>query len=137
MPPNVTAADAVSQTLFSTVNHNLSVIIYVGAAGLMIVLLIVRPNRKLILFLLGFILLAFNFQYVKHIVDPLAEQTRVAIESTGYQSAKSRRLMNIVFEDLIPLVTFIGGWTCLVMGMIIDHIRDIVSKHKDINATKN
>lgn len=125
MPPTLppTAERALTQTLYATINHNLPVLVYVGGVALMILLLLYRPNRKLILFLVGFALLAFNFEYVKHIADPLLEQTQTSMESTGYQSVKSRRLMDVFFDDFIPFATYVGGWGLVFLGIILNSVK--------------
>lgn len=118
MPPTPSAEYAVKETVYATINHNLPVMIYVFGAFFVLFLLFVRPNRKLIFFFLGFVFLAFNFEYMKHIAAGLQEQTRVTIESTGYQSGKSRRLMDLFFQYFIPFGSYLGGWAMIFLGIV-------------------
>lgn len=121
--PPPTAERALTQTFYATVNHNLPVMMYVCGLLLVIMLLFIKPNRKLIFFLLGFALLAFNFEYVKHIAEQLLIQTQTSIESTGYQSLKSKRIMDIFFQDLVPFGTYVGGWGLIFLGIIFSTIK--------------
>lgn len=125
MPPTPppTAEQAITQTLYATINHNLPVMVYVSGALLVVGLLLVKPNRKLILFLLGFVLLAFHFEYVKHIAEPLLQQTQTSIESTGYQSVKGKRLVDIFFQDLVPFGSYVVGWGLIFLGIILNTIQ--------------
>lgn len=136
MPPVLppTAEQALTQTLYATINHNLPVLVYISGAILVVGLLLLKPNRKLILFLLGFVLLAFQFEYVKHIADPLLEQTQTSIESTGYQSIKSRRVMDVFFQDLIPFGSYLAGWGLIFLGITLNTVQ--ISKLKIRRADK-
>lgn len=122
MQPPATAQTAISQTLFWTINHNLPVMTYVFGAVLMVALLLFRPRRVFILFLLGFILLAFNFEYVKHIQDALLEQTQSAVASTGYQSAKGQKIMDRFFNDVVPFGTYVFGWILIFFGIVASNL---------------
>lgn len=122
MPPKPTAEYAIRETIYSTINHNLPVMVYVAGAVFILVLLLVKPNRKLVFFLLAFILLAFQFEYVKHIADPLQEQTRVSIESTGYESVKGRQLMTLVFQYIIPFGSYLAAWGLMLIGIMVSTV---------------
>lgn len=118
MPPRPTAEYAVKETVYATINHNLPIMVYVVGAVFILLLLFLRPNRKLVFFFVGFALLAFNFEYMKHIASGLQEQTRITVESTGYQSVNGRRLMDLVFQYAIPFGSYLGGWGMMFLGIV-------------------
>ena len=62
-------------TVYFTVTHNLPVFFYGGGILVFALLAIIKPRRSFILLLLGCILLLFAFEYEKHILDGLKEQT--------------------------------------------------------------
>lgn len=104
------------QLLYFTFLHNADAIAYLIGILFIFVLLLKKPSRVLVLFLLGFILLELRFQYLKHIVDPLYDQTVGAMVQTS-SFLKTRRLFDIVLNDLIPIGLYLAGWGSLFAGI--------------------
>lgn len=102
-------------TVYFTVTHNVPVFVY--GAGILVssILAIVKPKRSYVLFLLGFIILLFAFEYQKHILDGLKEQTINAL-ITIQEHNLVRRIVNIVLIKLLPLGMPVVGWTFIVFG---------------------
>jgi hypothetical protein len=75
-----------------------------------------KPRRILSLFLMSFILLELRFQYLKHIVDPLYDQT-VGAMLQGGTFFRTRKLLDILLNDLIPMLLYLGGWGGLLAGI--------------------
>lgn len=102
-------------TVYFTVTHNVPVFVY--GAGILIssVLAILKPKRSYVLFLLGFIILLFAFEYQKHILDGLKEQTINAL-ITIQEHNLVRRIVNIVLIKLLPIGMPVVGWTFIVFG---------------------
>src|SRR3989344_3646401 len=104
------------QLLYFTFMHNADAIAYLIGIGFVFALLMWKPRRILVLFLIGFILLELRFQYLKHIVDPLYDQT-VGAMLQGGTFFRTRRLLDLFMNDLIPLGLYFGGWGSLMLGI--------------------
>lgn len=105
-------------TIYATWLHNNLVIgltLVIGASALM---LIFKPKRKLVFFLLGFILLLLQFEYQKHFGKTLEQQTITSVIIQG-ESLRARSVMEDFFQKLIPFVLWLGGWGMIVLGIII------------------
>ncbi len=103
-------------TVFFTVTHNLPVFLY-GAGVLFFALLsIIKPRRSYILMLLGFILLLFGFEYNKHILEGLREQTINALITTQEHNLV-RRIVDIVLEKVLPILFPFNGVALIGMGI--------------------
>ena len=74
-----------------------------------------KPSRYAIFLLLGFILLLFGFEYQKHILEGLKDQTINAL-ITVQEHNKVRRLVNIVLVKATPLLLPFFGWLFVITG---------------------
>lgn len=107
----------INNTIYLTVIHNYQPALYLLGFFIAIYLLIKKPSRSYTFLLLGFICLLFQFEYAKHIIDGLKEQTTNAlITATPHYTAK--RWLNAVIEDIAPLLLFISGWFFLALAFI-------------------
>ncbi|MFZ2026086.1 MAG: hypothetical protein WAV30_02250 [Microgenomates group bacterium] len=102
-------------TVYFTVTHNIPVFVYGIGILVSAVLAILKPKRSYVLFLLGFIILLFAFEYQKHIVDGLKEQTINAL-ITIQEHNLVRRIINIVLIKLLPIGMPVVGWTFIILG---------------------
>lgn len=116
------------QFLYFTFLHNADAVAYLVGIIFVFGLLMWKPRRILVLFLLGFILLELRFQYLKHIVDPLYDQTVGAMLQEG-TFFRTRRLLDLLMNDLIPLALYFGGWGSLLTGMFFSVYRALPSKN--------
>jgi len=101
-------------TVYFTVTHNLPVFIYGTGILVCAVLAILRPRRSYILMLLGCIVLLFSFEYDKHILEGLKEQTINAL-ITIKEYGLVRRIINFVLVRALPFGMPLVGWS-LVLG---------------------
>ena len=102
-------------TIYSTIYDNFSVVVYVAGILISAFLAIRKPSRAFIFLLLGFILLLFGFEYQKHILEGLKEQTINAL-ITIQEHNKVRRLVNIVLVKAVPILLPLVGWIFVVTG---------------------
>lgn len=108
----------INNTIYLTIIHNYQPALYLLGFFIAIFLLIKKPSRSYTFMLLGFICLLFQFEYAKHIIDGLKEQTTNSlITATPHYTAK--RWLNSIIEDLIPMALFASGWFFLVLSYII------------------
>jgi len=105
-------------TLYFTITHNALALFYFSGIIFAIGLSLYRPSRKSVLLLLGFSLLLFGFQYNKHILEGLREQTLNAL-ITIQEHNKVRRIINIITLKLLPLFfPLAGGFLVLLSGYL-------------------
>jgi hypothetical protein len=96
--------------------HNFAAIFYGIGIVFSALLLFIRPSRWGILFLFGFIILLFGFEYNKHIVEPLKEQTLNSL-ITIQEHNKVRRMVNLVLVKGLPRGLPLLGWTLVAGGV--------------------
>lgn len=104
-------------TLYFTVTHNFIAIIYTLGIIAATLIGLRKPSRAAFVLLWGFAILLFSFEYNKHILEPLKEQTINSL-ITERQSYRLERLITVVLEKAIPLFLPIIGWI-LVIGSSI------------------
>lgn len=106
------------QLIYSTFLHNSQAIAFFIGIIVSLLLLLKKPERIYVLFLIGFTVLFIRFEYLKHIADPLQQQTvGVVVTDQGYQ--RTRRLIDIFINDLVPLAMYLIGWASLFLAMIL------------------
>jgi len=104
--------------LYWTWLHNYQVIALIFGALLAIGLMLYRPKRIYLIFFLGFLLLFFQYEYLKHIVQPLEEQTlKTAIVSDT--QTKARKVIDFTLNRLVPFGSYLGGWGLIFLGMVM------------------
>ncbi len=106
------------QLFYFTFLHNADAIAYLIGIIFIFVLLLKKPSRVLVLFLIGFIALELRFQYLKHIVDPLYDQTVGTLIQTN-SFYRSRRFIDILLNDITPMLLYLGGWGSLLSGVFL------------------
>lgn len=102
-------------TVYFTVTHNFLAFLYLAGIIGSLVYALIKPTRKSIFLLIGFIILLFAYEYNKHIVDGLREQTLNAL-ITIQEHNKVRRIINIITLKILPFFLPIGGWSLVALG---------------------
>src|SRR3989338_1737847 len=105
-------------TVFFIFLHNFSAIFYFTGIVISSILLLIKPTRWKTLLLFGFIILLFAFEYKKHIVEPLKQQTLNSL-ITVRQHYKTERVVNIFLTKALPLLLPLSGWSLVVMGFLM------------------
>ncbi|PIY72066.1 hypothetical protein COY87_02870 [Candidatus Roizmanbacteria bacterium CG_4_10_14_0_8_um_filter_33_9] len=108
--------------IFFTVTHNAPVIIYGLGILYAVIHSIIKPSRGSVILLLGFILLLFGFEYDKHILEGLREQTINAL-ITIQEHNKVRRIINIITLKAIPFLAPLLGWCMVTSGIYLLFVR--------------
>ena len=108
------------QNIFYTVLfiflHNFVAVFFLLGVIFSALLLIIRPSRCSTLLVFGFMILLFAFEYNKHIVEPLKEQTLNSL-ITIQEHNKVRRVVNIVLVKGLPRGLPLLGWTLVAAGI--------------------
>ncbi len=109
-------------TLFLTFIHNQDAIGYFLGIVVSIGLLLYKPNRFSAFLLVGFIFLLFGFEYNKHIIQPLEDQTLTSLglkEDTGLYA----RGVAALLKRLLPLMFFFVGWGCVLGSLVYRNLK--------------
>ncbi|MFA9289148.1 MAG: hypothetical protein ACEQSA_04690 [Weeksellaceae bacterium] len=96
--------------------HNAEAILYALGILCATIFAFAKPSRTRLLLMWGFIILLFAFEYNKHILPPLQEQTVNSLV-TVRESARIERVIHIVLARLIPLGLPLLGWILVVIGV--------------------
>lgn len=104
------------QLIYFTYLHNQLVIGLALACLASLFLLIKKPQRRYVWFFIGFLILILHFEYQKHIVKDLADQTiaTLFLEEGNY---RWRWLTKVGLYHLTPLLLWLGGWASVVAGI--------------------
>lgn len=102
--------------VYFTFLHNYQVIGFFCLASLSLYRLIKQPSRPMTLFFIGFLILILHFEYQKHIVANLAEQT-VDVLFADQTHYRTQWLVKIGFYHLLPLILWLSGWLCIALGL--------------------
>lgn len=116
--------DNLVNTLYLTFAHNEYAIAFFIGMCLSLVSLIYHPSRTKVLLLIAFSTLLIGFEYEKHIMAPLMDQTLNSLGIAG-ESSRSATFLVRMFQKLLPFGFFSIGWGIL-FGIIF--LRDIKKK---------
>lgn len=120
-------------TAYFILLHNFEAILYsIGIVGAL-ALALYKPTRGKILIMVGFIVLLFAFEYDKHILEPLRQQT-IGSLITERQSFRIEHTINYVTMRVLPKILPFFGWVLVIGGIFFDRILTYIQKrlhHKD------
>jgi len=111
------------QTLYLTFVHNKELMGYVFGFVVMTIVTLIKPSRSNILITIGFLILGFGFEYDKHIINGLREQTINALQVGPGISTTRLNLVNIFLTHLLPIILWIAGWGVLLIGLIVGGLK--------------
>ncbi|MDO5561159.1 MAG: hypothetical protein Q4G02_00040 [bacterium] len=105
------------QLIYFTYLHNQLAIGLALAALVSLFILIKKPARRYVFFFIGFILLLLHFEYQKHIVQDLAEQTisTLFLEEGHY---RWRWFTKVTLYHLTPFLLWLAGWGSVILGIL-------------------
>jgi len=106
--------------IYFTWLHNSEAIAYFAGCILTLILQFIKPRRLNLLFFIGFLLLLLEFQYVKHIVEPLEQQTLQTVLQQGASGVRFTKITGIFLEKMIPFGLYLGGWGAILGGIWIN-----------------
>lgn len=96
--------------IYFTWLHNSQAIAYFFGIILTLYLQFKNPNRKTLLFFVGFLFLFINFEYQKHFVDPILEQTLQTVLEQGATGQRFQQIINFLLQKFVPLSLYLIGW---------------------------
>ena len=104
-------------TIYLLFSHNYIAIAYFTGLVISIILAIYRPSRFTTFCFLGFGVLLFSYEYDKHIIAGLREQTIKSL-ITVTPHFKLQRMLDLVISDLFPVLFYVVGWAFLFLAVI-------------------
>ncbi len=110
-------------TAFLTFAHNQYAIAFFFGALIALGLLIYRPSRFATFLLVGFLTLLVGFEYDKHILEGLQNQTLESLSLEG-EDAGFRSLLVGGFQKILPLGFFAVGWGSIFLAIITKGIKN-------------
>ena len=111
------------QTIYLTFIHNKELVGYVFGFIVMIFVTLIKPSRSNFLITFGFLILGFGFEYDKHIINALREQTINALQVGQGISATYINFINIFLTHLLPILFWLTGWGVLLLGLIVGGVK--------------
>lgn len=107
--------------IYFIVLHNAEALFYAAGITITTLLALYKPKRGLIIMMWGFAILLFAFEYNKHILEPLRQQT---IDSliTVRESWRIEHTINYVLTRVVPKGLPIFGWSLIGLGLIFDKV---------------
>jgi hypothetical protein len=108
--------DGIINTVFLTFLHNQYAIAFLLGAILSLIALLIKPSRYFVLLLIGFLTLLLGFEYNKHIIEPLQDQT---LTSLGLEDGggSAGTLVIRTFQKLLPILFFTIGWGSIFIAI--------------------
>lgn len=104
-------------TLYLLFSHNYIAIAYFIGLLIGIGLAIYRPSRYSTFILLSFAILLFSYEYDKHIIDALREQTLKSLITVN-PHFRVQRVVNLVLTEIAPIFLYVTGWSLLFVSVI-------------------
>lgn len=106
----------ITTTLYLLFAHNYIAFAYFTGMLMGIALAVWRPSRFSLFVLLGFAMLLFSFEYDKHIIEPLRNQTITSLV-TVTPHYKVSKVIDILISEILPVLFYTVGW-----GMVFTSI---------------
>lgn len=105
--------------LYLLFTHNGLLIAYFSGLVVSGIISFYRPSRLAFLFTASFIALTFSFEYDKHIINPLREQTLATLVPNPLTHRKISKIINLILSELLPIFFFILGWALLLISVCL------------------
>lgn len=109
---------AIEHTIGLTLAHNLVPAMLAVAILISLIWALHKPTRAKILSLVGFSLLLFHFEYIKHIMPALHAQTQLTL-TTETPNYRFIWIIDKLINRIVPFGLLIGGWVSILVGGIL------------------
>jgi predicted alpha/beta superfamily hydrolase len=114
--------DGIIDTIYLTFAHNQYAIGFFLGAVVSLGLLIYKPSRFATLLLIGFTTLLLNFEYNKHILEPLEAQTSASLGLSEAENS-AKLLLSRSLQKLVPIGMFAVGWGSIFIAILIKGLK--------------
>src|SRR3989344_7830326 len=99
-------------TIYLLFSHNYIPFAYFTGLVIGIILSVYRPSRFATFVLLGFAILLFSYEYDKHIIEGLRQQTIQSLITTQ-PHYRLQRIIDLTLTELLPVLFYLTGWVFL------------------------
>jgi len=99
--------------------HNSEAISYFIGCLIALFLQFKKPNRKNLLLFLGFLALLIQFEYVKHMIEPLMDQTLQAVLEQGAAATRFQKILDFTLQKFVPFFLYFIGWGSLFISLFL------------------
>lgn len=103
-------------TVYLMFTHNYLAIAYFAGFIIGIILSIYKPSRFSTLIFLSFLILLFGYEYDKHIIDSLRQQTLQSL-ITVTPHFRLQRVVNLFISEILPIFFYVLGWGLLFVAI--------------------
>lgn len=101
-----------------TLLHNAVPIVLAGAMVASLIWALHKPTRSKILIFIGVSLLLFHFEYIKHIMPALHDQTQLTL-TTETPNYRFIWIVDKLINRLAPIGLLASGWGSIIIGGIL------------------
>lgn len=108
MPP-ADIQQSIFVTFYLLFSHNYEAFAYFTGMVLGVALMIWKPSRFATFIMLGFAILLFQFEYDKHIIVALRDQTLTSLATTA-KHLRFQKMVSLFISDFIPIILYLLGW---------------------------
>ena len=104
-------------TVYLLFSHNYIAFAYFTGLIISIILSIKWPSRFSTYSFLGFAILLFSYEYDKHIIEGLRQQTLRSL-ITLPPHLRFQRLISVTITEILPILFYIAGWAFIYLAII-------------------
>ncbi len=104
-------------TVYLLFSHNYIAFAYFTGLIISIILSIKWPSRFSTYSFLGFAILLFSYEYDKHIIEGLRQQTLRSL-ITLQPHLRFQRLISVTITEILPILFYIAGWAFIYLAII-------------------
>lgn len=98
--------------------HNDPLVFLVPLIVISLISLILKPRRRVVFLLLGFLLLLLEFEYTKVIFKEVKSDWLNQIFSSDFRFRRFQ-ITTFFFQDIAPFLMSMLGWTFVALGAFI------------------
>lgn len=107
----------IATTIYLLFAHNYIAFAYFAGMIMAVGLAIWKPSRFSIFVLLGFAMLLFSFEYDKHIIEPLRNQTITSLVTVTPHYRVSK-VIDAVISEILPVLFYTVGWGMVFASIV-------------------
>ncbi|OGG14001.1 hypothetical protein A3D77_03385 [Candidatus Gottesmanbacteria bacterium RIFCSPHIGHO2_02_FULL_39_11] len=117
----------IATTIYLIFAHNYIAFAYLTGMLVGIGLAIWKPSRFSLFVFLGFAILLFSFEYDKHIIEPLRNQTITSLV-TVTPHYKVSKVIDALISEIFPVLFYTVGWGMVFTSIVYAGVK--LGKHR-------
>ena len=113
---------SIIHTIYALFIHNYIVFAYFFGFLLSVFVSVKKPSRFSVLLMLGFAVLTFSFEYDKHIIEGLRQQTLQSL-TTAEPHLRFQRGISVLITEVFPVVFYLLGWGLIFVAFVTEGLK--------------